>query len=111
MKMQSNNKRRATRVRATLKRGGDRLRLSVYRSDAHIWAQIIDDTKHVTVAAASDMGLTGTKTDKAKAVGAKIAEAASKIKVTTIVFDRGSYRYHGRIRALAMAAREGGLKF
>ncbi|GAB4026057.1 MAG: 50S ribosomal protein L18 [Candidatus Microgenomates bacterium] len=111
MKMQSNNKRRATRVRATLKQGGNKLRLSVFRSNAHIWAQIIDDSKHVTIAAANDIGLNGTKTDKAKAVGAKIAEAAKKIKITNIVFDRGSYRYHGRIRALAIAAREGGLKF
>lgn len=111
MKMQSNNQRRATRVRASLGRGNGRLRLSVYRSDAHIWAQIIDDARHVTLAAANDIGLTGTKTDKAKAVGAKIAQEASKIKATTIVFDRGGYRYHGRIKALAMAAREGGLKF
>lgn len=111
MKMQSNKQRRATRVRATLRSSGDRPRLSVYRSDAHIWAQIIDDKRHVTLLAANDMGLTGTKTDKAKAVGIKIAEAAKKIKVTNIVFDRGSYRYHGRIRALAIAAREGGLKF
>ena len=103
--------RRQNRVRAKIAKNIGIPRLSIYRTNAHIWAQIIDDTKHVTVAAASDIGLTGTKTDKAKAVGAKIAEAASKIKATTVVFDRGSYRYHGRIKALAIAAREGGLKF
>lgn len=111
MKMQSTYKRRATRVRSRLSQGGDRPRLSVYRSDAHIWAQIIDDNKHVTLASAADIGLKGTKLEKAKVVGTKIAEAAKQVGVTTIVFDRGSYRYHGRIRALASAAREAGLNF
>lgn len=111
MKKQNNKSRRAVRVRATLRRGSARPRLSVYRSNAHIWAQLIDDTKHTTLLAANDLNLKGTKTDKAKAVGAKIAELAKQIKVTVVVFDRGSYRYHGRIRALAEAARAAGLTF
>ncbi len=111
MKMQSTHTRRAKRVRSSLNLGVARPRLSVYRSDAHIWAQIIDDAKHTTLASATDMELKGTKTEKAKEVGAKIAEAAKKVGVTTIVFDRGSYRYHGRIKALADAARTAGLIF
>lgn len=111
MKTQSNHLRRALRVRASLRRGGNRPRLSVYRSDAHIWAQIIDDTNHKTIVAASDLGLKGTKTEKSKAVGVKIAQAALTAKITSVVFDRGSYRYHGRVRALAEAARSAGLTF
>jgi large subunit ribosomal protein L18 len=103
--------RRAKRVRASLRRGSSRPRLSVFRSDAHIWAQIIDDAKHVTVAAASDVKLKGTKTERAIAVGTAIAKLAIKAGVTSIVFDRGSYRYHGRIKALAEAARTAGLQF
>lgn len=111
MKMQSTNLRRAKRVRSSIKSADNRPRLSVYRSDAHIWVQIIDDTRHITLASATDMELKGTKTEKAMAVGAKIALAAKKVGVTTIVFDRGSYRYHGRIKALADAARSAGLIF
>lgn len=111
MKLQSTNLRRAKRVRASIKSADNRPRLSVHRSDAHIWVQIIDDARHITLASAADMELKGTKTEKASAVGAKIALAAKKVGVTTIVFDRGSYRYHGRIKALADAARSSGLIF
>lgn len=103
--------RRAARVRHSLKSGTARPRLSVYRSTAHIWAQIIDDSRHVTLASAADNKLSGTKTEKAILVGKKIAEVAQKAGITAVVFDRGSYRYHGRIRALAEAARSSGLQF
>lgn len=111
MKTQNQYTRRAKRVRHTLRRGSNRPRLSVFRSDAHIWAQIIDDTKHTTIAASSDIKLKGTKTERATAVGSAIAKLSIKAGVKSIVFDRGSYRYHGRIKALAEAAREAGLQF
>ena len=99
--------RRKVRVAA-----GERLRLSVFRSSKHIYAQIIDDSKGVTLAAASSASVkTGSKTDTAAAVGKALAEAATAKGVTKVVFDRGSYRYHGRVKALADAAREGGLDF
>lgn len=78
-------------------------RLSVFRSNKFMSAQVIDDTKGVTLAAASDKS--------AKIVGTKIAENATKAGVKAVVFDRGAYRYHGRVRQLADAAREAGLKF
>lgn len=89
-------------------------RLSVFRSNAHIHAQIIDDEKGVTLAAASSVALkleNGSNIEAAKAVGKAIAEAAKEAKIKTVVFDRGGYVYHGRIKALAEAAREAGLKF
>ena len=99
--------RRKVRVAA-----GERLRLSVFRSSKHIYAQIIDDSKGTTVAAASSAAVkTGTKTDTAAAVGKALAEAAVAKGVSKVVFDRGQYRYHGRVKALADAAREGGLDF
>ena len=99
--------RRKVRVAA-----GERLRLSVFRSSKHIYAQIIDDSKGVTLAAASSASVKmGSKTDTAAAVGKALAEAATAKGVTKVVFDRGSYRYHGRVKALADAAREGGLDF
>ena len=99
--------RRKVRVAA-----GERLRLSVFRSSKHIYAQIIDDSKGVTLAAASSASVkTGSKTDTAAAVGKALAEAATAKGVTKVVFDRGAYRYHGRVKALADAAREGGLDF
>ena len=91
---------------------GDRLRLSIYRSSKYIYAQIIDDASGVTVAAAGGKAFkTGTKTDSASAVGKAIAEAAIAKGVKQVVFDRGAYKYHGRVKALADAAREGGLDF
>jgi len=107
------------RVRRTLKaRAGTQPRLSVYRSSKHIYVQVIDDTQSKTLAAASTLekdlkGSLKTGADKAAAaaVGKLIAERALKAGVTTVVFDRGSYLYHGRVKALADAAREGGLKF
>jgi large subunit ribosomal protein L18 len=109
--------RRTARVRHTLKRVAyGRPRLSVFRSSKHIYAQVIDDVKGVTVAAASSMekdvrGKTGANVEAAKAVGKRVAERAAAKGVKEVQFDRGSYLYHGRIKALADAAREGGLKF
>lgn len=112
-------KRRTHRVRGHLARkSGGRLRLSVFRSSKHIYAQIIDDKKGVTVAAASSnekplRGELKTGADKgaAQRVGKLIAERAKEKGVKAVVFDRGGYMYHGRVKALADAAREGGLDF
>jgi large subunit ribosomal protein L18 len=111
--------RRKQRVRYKLRQaGGLRPRLSVFRSSRHIYAQIIDDAAGRTLAAASTLdeavkkGLkTGADSDAAKAVGAAIAERAKKAGVSRVIFDRGGYIFHGRVKALADAAREGGLEF
>jgi len=111
--------RRTIRVRkAIAARGNLRPRLSVFRSSKNIYAQVIDDSKGVTVAAAStleksfkDGKKTGADAAAAAAIGKLIAERALKAKVAEVVFDRGGYIYHGRVKALAEAAREGGLKF
>jgi large subunit ribosomal protein L18 len=106
-------------VRLKLRRsGGGRPRLSVFRSSKHIYAQVIDDLKGETLASASsleksmrDGGKTGADIDAAKAVGKLLAERAAEKGVKEVVFDRGSYLYHGRVKALADAARESGLSF
>ncbi len=106
--------RRRRRVRTALKkRGGQRPRLSVHRTGRHIYAQVIDDAEGRTVAAASTLGVknSGANVDAAVEVGKTIAEAAKKAGVTSVVFDRGGYLFHGRVKALADAAREGGLEF
>lgn len=107
--------RRAQRVRSKLRKVAEgKLRLSVSRSTKHISVQLIDDARGVTVAAASTLekGFAGgTKSEDASAVGKLIAERAQKAGVTSVVFDRGGYLFHGRVKALADAAREGGLKF
>ncbi|MBN9504497.1 MAG: 50S ribosomal protein L18 [Altererythrobacter sp.] len=106
--------RRRRRVRTTLrKRAGSRPRLSVHRTGRHIYAQIIDDAQGRTLVAASTLGVkgAGANVDAAAKVGADIAAAAKKAGVTTVVFDRGGYLFHGRVKALADAAREGGLEF
>lgn len=98
-----------SKVRAA---AGGRPRLSVFRSNQHIYAQVIDDATGTTLAAAGSKALkTGTKSDTAAAVGQAIAQAAKAKGVTQVVFDRGQYKYHGRVKALADAAREGGLDF
>lgn len=118
MASKESTQRRASRVRRQLKKvSGDRLRLSVHRSSKHIYAQIIDDSKGHTIAAASTLekdlkGLkTGADTAAAAAVGKLVAERAVKAGVKEVVFDRGPYIYHGRVKALADAAREAGLSF
>src|SRR5690348_9989726 len=108
--------RRKARVRKSIKaRAGGRPRLSVHRSDKNIYAQVIDDATGRTLAAASsldkDLRGKGSSTEGATAVGKLIADRAKAANVSEVVFDRGSYLYHGRVKALAEAAREGGLKF
>jgi large subunit ribosomal protein L18 len=106
--------RRRRRVRTALKsRAGGKPRLSVHRTGRHIYAQVIDDAAGKTVAAASTLGekTSGANLDAAAKVGKDIAAAATKAGVTTVVFDRGGYLVHGRVKALADAAREGGLEF
>jgi large subunit ribosomal protein L18 len=111
--------RRSGRVRGRIKRAAHgRPRLSVHRSSMHIYAQIIDDVKGITVAAASSLEKpmreslrTGANIDAAKAIGKLLAERAKEQGIVDVVFDRGGYMYHGRVKALAEAAREGGLNF
>ena len=105
--------RRRRRVRTALKaRAGGRVRLSVHRSGRHIYAQLIDDAAGRTVAAANSLGSkAGANNSAAAEVGKKLAEAAKQAGVTTVVFDRGGFLFHGRVKALADAAREGGLEF
>ncbi len=104
--------RRRRRVRTALKaRASGRPRLSVHRSGRHIYAQIIDDAAGRTVAAASTLGKAGANVAAAAEVGKTLADAAKKAGVTSVVFDRGGFLFHGRVKALADAAREGGLEF
>jgi len=115
----SQRKRRHVRVRAKVSGTAIRPRLNVFRSSAHIYAQVIDDNKGHTLVAASDLedavreraGEGAPKTARAKAVGEVIAERAKAVGVDSVVFDRGGFLYHGRIKAVADGAREGGLKF
>jgi large subunit ribosomal protein L18 len=111
--------KRAERIRRQIKKvAGDRPRLSVYRSSKNIYVQVIDDANGHTLAAASTLDKdlkgtlkTGADTEAAAAVGKLVAERAVKAGVKAVVFDRGPYIYHGRVKALAEAAREGGLDF
>jgi large subunit ribosomal protein L18 len=111
--------RRRMRNRSALKKNASgQPRLSVHRSSRHIYAQIIDDTSGVTVAAASTLdasfksaGKTGADKDAATVIGKAVAQRAIEKGVNAVVFDRGGYMYHGRVKALADAAREAGLKF
>src|SRR4029077_10377893 len=111
--------RRTAKVRRHIRRAaGGRARLSVFRSSKHIYAQVIDDVKGETLASASSLEKTmregkktGANIDAAKAVGKLLAERAAAKGVKEVVFDRGGYLFHGRVKALADAAREGGLKF
>jgi large subunit ribosomal protein L18 len=109
--------RRRRRVRTALRsRASGKPRLSIHRSGRHIYAQVIDDTAGTTVAAASTLdkdlkGKTGATKDGAAAVGKAVAERAKAAGVSRVVFDRGGFLFHGRVKALADAAREGGLEF
>ena len=108
--------KRHERIRLTLAGSGERPRLAVFRSLNQIYAQVIDDATGRTLASASsiEQGLrqtSGTKTEDAKRVGRMLAERARDAGVNKVVFDRAGYRYHGRVRALADAAREAGLDF
>lgn len=113
-------KRRHARVRSHVSGTSERPRLNVFRSLSHIYAQVIDDSKGVTLASASSLesevlgsGETKAKTkvEKAVAVGKLVAERALQAGITQVVFDRGGYQYHGRVKALADGSREAGLKF
>ena len=109
--------KRHRRIRRFLSGTTQRPRLAVFRSLEHIYGQIIDDTAGATLVAASDIeaslrnGERGTKSDRAKQVGQLLAERAKEKGITAVVFDRGGFLYHGRIKALADGAREGGLEF
>jgi large subunit ribosomal protein L18 len=109
--------KRRRRNRTALKaRAGGRPRLSVHRSGRHIYAQVIDDAEGKTIAAASSLvkggkGQLGATAEQAAEVGKRLAEAAKAAGVTQVVFDRGGFLFHGRVKALAEAAREGGLEF
>lgn len=111
--------RRHRRVRAKISGSATRPRLNVFRSSAHIYAQLIDDVSGHTLAAASDLeetvreraGEDAAKTARARAVGELIAERARDAGIEAVLFDRGGFLYHGRVKAVADGAREGGLKF
>jgi len=103
--------RRRGRVRSKVSGTAARPRLSVYRSLLSIYAQLIDDTTGTTLVSVSDRGLKGNKTEKARQVGEQLATVAVAKQISVVVFDRGGRRYHGRVKALADAARQGGLQF
>jgi large subunit ribosomal protein L18 len=107
--------RRHRRVRGKVRGNAERPRLAVFRSNRGIFAQLVDDDAGKTVAAASWLGLpksfSGDKSEQAAQVGKALAEAAKKAGVESVVFDRGGYLFHGRVKALAEGAREGGLSF
>jgi large subunit ribosomal protein L18 len=112
----SSRTKRHERIRLRLAGTQERPRLAIFRSLTHIYAQVIDDTTGRTLAAASSLdaglkGAAGTKTDDAKAVGKLVAERAKAAGVEKVVFDRAGFKYHGRVRSLAEAAREAGLDF
>jgi large subunit ribosomal protein L18 len=119
MAFASTTERRKARVRRSLKAAANgRPRLSVHRTNKQIYAQVIDDVRGVTLAAASTLEAdlkgaikSGANVEAASAIGKAIAERAIKAGVSEVVFDRGAYLYHGRVKALADAAREGGLQF
>ncbi len=106
--------RRALRVHSRVRGTSERPRLSVFRSNKAIWAQIIDDSVGRTLASAGSISVTDkglSKTDQASKVGELLAERAKAAGIELVVFDRGSYLYHGRVKALAEGARQGGLDF
>lgn len=103
------------RIRSKISGTAERPRMSIYRSNAEVYVQLIDDVNGVTILSAStrdkDFNRTGNKVEQAKAIGNTIAKKALAKGLTTVVFDRGGYLYHGRVQSLAEGAREGGLKF
>jgi large subunit ribosomal protein L18 len=114
MQLKSKKQNRMTRVRASIKTSG-RPRLTIYRSNMHIWAQIIDDAAHKTIVSLNTKAIKlekgDTKTMRSTKLGEQIAKLALAKNVTKIVFDRGAYKYHGRVKAVAEAARLAGLEF
>jgi large subunit ribosomal protein L18 len=108
----SKRERRHKRIRARVSGTGERPRLAVFKSNKFIYAQLIDDTMGNTICSASDIkNGKGTKMERAVAIGTTIAKEAAKKNITSVVFDRGGFRFTGRVKALADAAREGGLSF
>ena len=109
--------RRHVRIRKKVFGTTERPRFNVFRSAKHIYAQVIDDVTGVTVVASSTIAkdlraqISGKKVEQAKAIGKALAEACKAKNIESVVFDRGGYRYHGRVKAVADGAREGGLKF
>ena len=114
LEKQQRRLRRHKKIRAKIRGVSSLPRLCVFKSTKHIYAQLIDDDKGKTLLSTSDLELKKDKRkkiDTAKEVGKLIAKKAQELKIETVVFDRGGYRYHGRIKAVAEGAREGGLKF
>lgn len=112
--LRSSKQQRKIRVSRKVRGTTDRPRLSVFRSNDYIYAQVIDDTIGKTLVGLSEKTLgkaAGTKTEKAKALGIALAKAAVEKKITQVIFDKGAYKYHGRVKAVAEGAREGGLQF
>ncbi|MBV9119183.1 MAG: 50S ribosomal protein L18 [Chloroflexi bacterium] len=114
--VRESRRKKHARVRARLAGSAERPRLAVFRSSAHIYAQVIDDVSRRTLVAASDIdadgkGKSGDKTARAKLVGGLVAKRATAAGIKKVVFDRGGYLYHGRVKALAEAARDAGLEF
>ena len=103
--------RRHRRVRAKVSGRSGRPRLVVFRSLKHIYAQLVDDQAQRTLLSVSDRGLTGRKVERSAAVGKLVAQKAKAAGITQVVFDRGGYRYHGRVKAVADGARSAGLEF
>jgi large subunit ribosomal protein L18 len=107
-----NRKARQARVRAKVSGSSERPRLMVYRSNVAIYAYLIDDVAKKTLGSTSDLHQkNGTKVESAAVVGKEIAKIAKEKNISSVVFDRAGYKYHGRVKALADAAREGGLEF
>lgn len=113
LQKQENRLRRQARIRSKISGTAKRPRLSVFRSNENIYAQLIDDEAGKTLASASDIKVDGktTKVESAKKVGEEIGKKAKELKLKEVVFDRGGFAYHGRVKALAEAAREAGLTF
>lgn len=114
VKIRSTKQKRAMAVRSKISGTPQRPRLTVYRSNKHILIQAIDDTKGVTLAAASDQGkektYKGTKTERAQGVAKDLAAKLKELKIKQLVFDRGSYRFHGRVKAIALTLKEQGIQ-
>lgn len=112
-KKELNRKARHNRIRAKVNGSAEKPRLVVYRSLNNHYAQLVDDAKHVTLLSCDDLKIKakGKKSERAKQVGMELAKLAQEKKITACVFDRNGYQYHGRVKAVADGAREGGLKF
>ena len=102
--------RRHARVRSLISGTAEKPRVSVFRSNAHIYVQVIDDTTHKTIVGMSDKNLKGTKCERAFALGKTVAESIMKDGIKLALFDRGGYKYHGRVQNVAAGLREAGLK-